>query len=161
MNKIINNVPYIKSSREFPSELSQLSVILTRTYVELASSINERTIGLFPVTKSAITGEAWYVDKNQKQQTLRQVYTFTTTANIAHNIEISGATSFMEVSRFTRCFGAFTDGTNWYGLIFGSNVAIAGQISFYITPTNIVFLTGAGAPTLTNGNIVLEWMTNP
>jgi len=161
MNKLINTVPYIKSSREFPSDPNDLSVVITRTYIEIAASINERTIGLFPVTKSAITGEAWFVDNNQKQQTLRQVYTFTTTANIPHNIELSGATTFANVSRFTRCFGAFTDGPNWYGLIFGSNVAIAGQISFYITPTNIVFLTGAGAPALTKGNIVLEWMTNP
>jgi len=154
MNNIINVTPYIKSSREFPADVNQLSVILTRSYVELATAINLRTIGLFSVNKAVITGESWYVENNQRQQSLRKVFVFTTTANIPHNID------FTTLSRFVRLFGAYTEGTNWYGLIAGSNVAIAGQISFYITPTDIVFLVGAGAPALTKGNIVLEWLSN-
>jgi len=39
--------------------------------------------------------------------------------------------------------------------------AIAGQISFYVDPTNIVILAGVGAPTITSGLIILEWLSQP
>lgn len=148
---IANQMAYLRTTREFPEELHQLSVECNKSYADVAASVNDRTIGIFPVNKQAITGEAWYLT-NQKRQTLRQVYSFTSTASIAHGINIPTVS-------ITRAYGQFTDGTNWYGLIFGSNVAIAGQISFYLTPTNIVFLTGAGAPALTSGLIVLEWLS--
>ena len=92
---------------------------------------------------------------NQRQQGFRQVYTFTSTASIAHGISV------IDPNQFTRCFGTYTDGTNSYGLIFGSNVAIAGQISFYLTATDIVFETGAGAPSVSRGRVTLEWISQP
>ena len=109
-------------------------------------------IGIFPINDPAITGESWFIT-SQRQQTIRKVYTFTTTAAIPHRIS-----NYTGIAYFTRMWGQFTDGTNWYGLISGSNVAIAGQISFFVDPTNINFLTGAGAPALTKGIIILEWM---
>lgn len=122
-------------------------------YIDVASAVNSRTIGLFPVNRPAQTGNSYFIINNQKQQTLRQVYTATTTASINHNV--IGVTP----GQFINCFGSFTDGTNSYGLIYGSNVAIAGQISFYVTSTQIVFLTGGGAPALTNLTVVLEWLS--
>lgn len=155
MTNIANGSPYLRTSREFPEDIDQLVVELSKAYIDTANNVNNRTIGLFPVNRPAIGGEAWYITANQKQQNLRQVYTFTTTANIAHGLNFTG------IDRFVRNFGEYTDGTNWYGLIHGSNVAIAGQISFYVTPTNIVFLVGAGAPAVTRGQVVLEWISFP
>jgi hypothetical protein len=64
--------------------------------------------------------------------------------------------------QFTKCSGSYTDGINSFGLFFASSVAIAGQTTFYISPTQIVFLVGAGAPVLTSGLIILEWLvTSP
>ena len=150
-------MPYIRTTRDFPIELEELSSEVNRAYLDIAQKLNDRTIGLFPTTRSAINGEAWYIEKNQKQQAFRQVYTFMA-ANLVtpvpHNIVFE---RFVE--RFTKCQGSFTDGTNFYGAIYGSSVAIAGQISFYITPTNIVILAGVGAPTITQGIIVLEWLS--
>jgi hypothetical protein len=152
---IINQVAFLKTSREFPSEIGQIANILTRAYPEIANSINDRTIGLFPSNKPAITGNAYFVYKNQKQQSLRQTYVFTGTMDIPHQID------FNQVSYIGAMYGQYTDGTNWYGLIAGTSVAIAGQISFYLTPTNITFLLGAGAPALTKGIIVIEWISQP
>ena len=151
---IVNTVPYLRTSRDFPLDVHQLGIEVNKAYIDIANAVNNRTISIFPTVRPSLTGESWFLGKAQRQQTFRQVYTFTTTAPIAHNI------TFDEISQFTRLYGQFTDGTNWYGLIAGSNVAIAGQISFYLTPTNITFLTGAGAPALTSGNIVLEWMSD-
>lgn len=147
-------MPYIRTTRDFPIELEELSSEINRAYLDIAQKLNDRTIGLFPTTRSAVNGEAWYIEKNQKQQAFRQVYPFTAAGNIIHNIDFART-----VERFTKCQGSFTDGTNYYGAIYASNVAIAGQISFYITPTNIVVLAGAGAPVITQGIIVLEWIS--
>lgn len=154
---IINQVAFLKTSREFPADIGQIANILTRSYVEIANSINDRTIGLFPSNRPAITGNAYYVYKNQKQQSLRQTYVFTTTTSMPHQID------FNQVSYIGTMYGQFTDGTNWYGLIPGTNVAggIAGEIVFYLDSTNIIFIVGAGAPALTKGIIVIEWISQP
>jgi hypothetical protein len=152
---VVNQVAYLRTTRDFQEELGQLSVEMNRAYVDIASAVNNRTIAIFPTNKPAVTGESWYFDKNQRQQGLRQIYVFTSTASIAHGINLS------RIDRFVRCWGEFTDGTNWYGLIHASSVAIPGQISFYLTPTNITFVTEAGAPTLKSGSIVLEWLSVP
>lgn len=151
----MNQVAYLRTTREFPKELDQLSVESNKAYLDVANAVNSRTIGIFPTNSPAITGESWFIT-NQRQQTLRQVYTFTTTAPITHNVNgLHGITPI----NFTRPFGTYTDGTNGYGLIFGSNVAIPNQISFYLTTTQIIFVLGAGAPALTSGRITLEWLS--
>lgn len=154
-SNVVNQVPYLRTSREFPTETDQLTVEINKAYIDTANAVNNRTISIFPVNRPAVNGESWFITNNLRQQGFRQVYIFTTTASIPHGI------NFSNVERFTNNFGEFTDGTNWYGLIHGCNVAIAGQISFYVTPTDIVFLTGGGAPSLTKGNIVLEWISQP
>lgn len=153
---VVNQVAYLRTSRSFPEDQRQLTIEVNKAYIDIANAVNERTISIFPTNRPAITGESWFVDRNRRQQGFRQVYTFTTTTSIAHGI------NFDEVYSFVRNWGEFTDSAtgNWYGLIHGSNVAIAGQISFYLTPTNIVFLTGGGAPPLTYGQIVLEWISD-
>jgi hypothetical protein len=154
-SNIANQVAFLRTTWQFPEDISSLKEELDRSYLETASCVNARIIGIFTVNKPAINGESWFITKNQKQQGLRQVYDVTSTSPINHGI------NFSRISRFTRAYGAYTDGTNWYGFIFGSNVAIAGQISFYITPTQIVFLSGGGEPSLTLGTVVLEWISFP
>lgn len=156
---VVNQVAFLRTTREFPEELHQLTVEVNKTYVDIANAVNNRIIGIFPVNRPAITGENWFITSNLRQQSLRQVYTFTTTADIPIGFKLP------RISEFTRCWGVFTDGTSWYGIIFGSNVAIAGQLSFYITtgtPTSDVirFVVGVGAPVMTKGKIVLEWISD-
>ncbi len=158
---VINQAPFLRTSRNFPSEINQLAVEVNRTYVDIANIVNNRTIGLFPVNVPAINGESWFLLKNQRQQALRQVFTFTTTADIDIGFKLSRIGIISPKS-----YGVFTDGTSFFGLIFASSVAIIGQISFYVTTGSstsdvIKFVSGAGAPTLTSGTIVLEWLSLP
>lgn len=156
MTTPISNSPFLRLQRNFPQDSTQaLTVEIDKAYVDIANSVNNRTIGIYPTNSAVTTGEAWYLGgSNSKQQSLRQIYPFTSTANILHGINFAGISQISPL-----CKGSYTDGTNWYGLIFDSPVAIAGQITFYVTPTNIVFVTGGGAPTLTSGTIVLEWIS--
>ncbi len=149
-----NVTPYLRASRSFPEDLHLISIEMNKAYIDIANAVSVRTIGLFTPNKPTITGEAWFYDNNQRHQGLRQIFTFITTAPITHAIDFNG------VNMFSRCYGEYTDGTNWYGLISGTSVAIAGQISFYLTPTQIVFQTGAGAPGLIKGILVVEWLSN-
>lgn len=152
---VFNQTPFLITSRSFPETLKDLSIETDKSYIDTANVVNMRQIGIFTSNKPAPSGEQWFYDKARKQQGFRQIYFFTTTANIPHGINVGF------ISRFTHCYGSWTDGTNWYGLIFGSSVTIAGQLSFYVTPTDIVFLSGAGVPVpLVSGIVVLEWISN-
>ena len=150
---ISNQVPFLRTSRTFPEVAQPLAIEVNKSYVDIANCVNERTIGLFSTGRPVINGESWFLSGNKKQQSFRQVYQFTATGNIPHGINTSAITGF------TKCQGEFTDGTNWYGVIFASSTTITGQVSFYITPTNIVVGAGAGAPTITAGIIILEWLS--
>lgn len=152
MNNVVNQVAFLRTSREFPEEIHQLAVEVNKSYVDIANSVNNRIISIFPTNVPAITGENWFIT-NQRQQTLRKIFTFTTTAAIPH-----GILNFTSIAYFTRMWGQFTDGTNWYGLIPANSVVIPNQTSFYVDPLNINFLVGGG-PALSKGIIVLEWMS--
>ncbi len=155
---VINQVAYLRTSRDFPEEQPQLSVEIDKSYIDIANNINVRTIGIFPVRVPAINGEGWFINQNKKQQGFRQVYDFTsaTTFPIPHGLNLQ----FIE--RFTRLWGTYTDAAgNWYGILGATSVPIAGQFTFYITATNIVFLPGAGAPFMVRGSVVLEWISQP
>ena len=156
-SNIVNQIPYLRTTRDFPEEMHQLTVELTKSYIDTANAVNNRIISIFPTNRPAITGESWFLVNNQRQQSLRQVYTFTAVGSIAHGI------NWPSVSQISaKSAGSFTDGTNWYGIIYASDVPIAGQLTFYVTPTNIVVLSGGGGvPAITNGTIVLEWLSNP
>ena len=151
----INDSPYLRSNWKFPTDDENLKIQLERSYLDIANTVNARTIGSYPTNVQAITGNKFYLKGNQPQQGFRQVYSLSGTTSIDHNVKLT------DIAGFTDAYGVFTDGTNWYGLMPGTNTAIAGQISFYISPTQIVFQSGAGAPTLTSGTIVLEWISFP
>jgi len=151
----LQSSPYLPRQRNFPNSSSQeLGVELDKSYVDIANRVNERTIGLYPINFAAITGEKWYFTSTP-QQSLRQVYQFTAAGSIAHGIQWNSA---IKIS--PRSYGSFTDGTNWFGVIYADSNPIAGQISFWVSPTNIIILAGAGANPIVSGFIDLEWISN-
>lgn len=155
-NSNFQQSPYLREQRAFPTDdLKQLSSQVDHAYIDVASKVNSRIIGLYSNNFSIITGEKWYFSgSSTSQQSLRQFYNFTATGNIPHGL------NWASVSLISpRSYGTFTDGTNWNGAIYASSVSIAGQVSFYVTPTNIVVLSGAGAPAIISGIINLEYIS--
>lgn len=153
---LLQSSPYLREQRQFPNDdVRELSNQMDHAYIDIASKVNLRVIGLFGTKFQIITGERWFFSgSSSAQQSLRQVYPFTATGNISHGL------TWASVSMISpKSYGSFTDGTNWYGVIYASSVPIAGQVSFYITPTNIVVLSGAGAPAIVSGIIVLEFIS--
>lgn len=148
--------PYLRNQRQFPNDdLKELSNQVDHTYIDIAVKVNQRIIGNYPTNVLSETGEKWYFSgPSSVQQSLRRVYLFTAAGNIPHQLNWADVSSISP-----RSYGTFTDGTNWYGCIYASSTAIAGQVTFYVTDTNIVVLSGAGAPSITSGYIVLEYVS--
>jgi len=151
---LTNVSPYLRTSRSFPEDLHEISIEINKAYIDIALCVNQRTIGIFPSNKPCNNGETWYFDSNGRHQGFRQIYTFTSFNPIPHGLD------FININTFSRNYGEYTDGTNWYGLISGTSVLIPGQVVFYVTPTNIVFVQNGTQPTITKGILVLEWLSN-
>lgn len=147
-----SNAVFLPTTIQYPKEPDELISRLNKAYEDTATRLNVKQIGIFDLVEF-LSGEQWFTAGNPqvKRQAFRHVFTLTATGNIPHNI--SALTQVL-------AYGEYTDGTNFYGLIYGSNVAIPGQVSFYVTPANIVVLAGAGAPAITSGVIVLEYLKN-
>tara|TARA_R110000868_G_scaffold121883_3_gene323339 strand:- start:8078 stop:8566 length:489 start_codon:yes stop_codon:yes gene_type:complete len=159
-SNIPNNAPFLRTSRSFPTEIQALSVELDRSYLDIANSVNSRTIGLYSTNAFVTTGDAWYVNSNQKMQTIRKIYTFTSGGTIAHGINFSNIVGFVQI------YGTFTDSLNksvqnWFPLPYVNVTGANNQINIYLDTTNINIQVGGGAPPpIAYGYVVLEFLSN-
>ena len=152
-SNIANSVAYLRTTRDFPEEPTQLRMELNKSYIDTANAVNSRTIGLYPSTRPAITGNEYFLSAN-KQQSLRQIYSVTGAGTIPHGINTSNIAGFVQI------YGSFTDGTNFYPLPWVDVTAATNQVTVYIDPTNINIVAGSGAPAIVSGTVVLEWLSN-
>jgi len=152
----IQQSPYLRQQRQFPIEnVKDLANQTDHAYIDIAQKVNARTIGVFSANVNQSTGESYYfTGSSQKQQSLRRVYNFTGAGNVPHGLNWASVAKISHQS-----FGSYTDGTSWFGAIFGTSVAVAGLVTFYVTSTNIVVVSGAGAPAISSGYIDLEWIS--
>lgn len=160
MTTNLQNSPYLQRQRNFPSkDIKELSGQLDITYIDIAQKINDRTVGLFAINFPVITGEAWYLQgQPRKQQTLRQVYIITGPGPV---ITIPHGIILTQISGFTKIYGTFTNGTNWYPLPYVDVLSATNQVNVIVDPTNIVITAGAGTPpTITSGWVILEWLSS-
>lgn len=158
-SNVINQSPFIRTTREFPLEGQRLQQELSRTYLDIAAYMNVRTIGLYPTTNGANTGNAYFIG-GDRYQSIRKFFVVTSTADIELGFKLSSIFSIVQA------YGSYDSGTSKYGLIYATNVGLAGQISFWIeedgasTKTDLIkFDVGAGAPTFDKGFIVIEWLS--
>lgn len=154
MNNSVNNVAYLPTTRIFPFEIKELSIEMNRSYIDIANAVNNRTISIFPSNKPVITGESWFI-KNQKQQSLRQVFSLTGLTSFNHGLNLNN------ISTITQVRGMFTDGTNYYPLPYvASTMKMGSQVNVYVSPTQIVILPGVDTPAFSSGFILLEWLAD-
>ncbi len=153
-SNIANQSPYLRTSREFPKDLDQLTATLNKIYLDIANGVNARTIGIYPTNKPVIIGDSWFIG-GHKFQALRQIYEVTGTGTIEHRIDLAS------IKAFTHIYGTFTDGTNWYPLPYVDAVAATNQVSLYVDPTFIQIIGGGGGgqPVVQSGFVVLEWIS--
>lgn len=156
MSNIPNHVSYLPTTRNFPPDLKQLTVEINKTNVDIANAVNNSIDGFFSTTTPALTREAWYYFQNQKQQTFRKLYLFTSPGSIAHEI-----LNYPSIAGFSRIWGTFVDtGGVWHTLPYVDVTSATNQITITVNSTDINIIAGAGAPpTISSGFIVLEWLS--
>lgn len=152
--QISNQAPFLRVQRNFPPEQDELLVELDKSYLDIASAVNQRTISTFATDLTYLTGEQWFLQGNPRTlSSFRQVYPITGTGSYIHDID------FNRIQGFSRIWGTFTDGTVFYPLPYVDETSATNQISINLTSTNIVITAGAGSPpTISNGLVVLEWI---
>ncbi len=150
---VLNRSPYLRTTRDFPVDSQKLSEELDKSYLDIASAVNLRTIGIYPSNKPVSTGESWYYNQNIKQVSLRQVYNLTSLASFDHGL------NFNTIANFSKVTGTLFDGTNYYPLPYVSHVP-AECVGLYVTPTQVIVHAGATPPAFVRGIIILEWLSN-
>ena len=152
-----NKSPYLRTSRNFPTDSQALSVEISKAYLDLANNVNVRSIGIF-ADAPTITGNSWFFGgSTSKMQTLREAYSFTgpSPVSITHGIKFNTIIGFVSI------YGTFTDGSNWYPLPYVDVVSATNQVNVVVNPTNIVITAGSGSPpTISSGYVVIEWLSN-
>lgn len=159
MNDILK-APFLRTSRNFPEDPKLLQSEINRSYVDIARGVNNRTIGFFVSNKSIANGEQWFINKNSRQQGLRQVFKWDdNNLTIAHGIDFDSLTNFIRI--YGSFFGTFAGGaTFWCPLPYVDATNVTNQIMIQVNSTNIVITKGATAPAVSKGTLVLEWLGN-
>lgn len=157
LNTIVNTVPYLRTSREFPEDITRLCQEVNKSYIDIAGAVNNRVIGLFPSNRPAITGKRYFITPGRTNQSLRQVYLFT---SFTSPLSIPHGINFIDIAQFASMYGTAFDGTNYYPLPYVDETLATNQISVKIDSSNIIITLGATAPTITSGLITLEWLVN-
>ena len=153
-SNVINTTPYLRTSREYPQDdMHELAVEINKTYVDVANAVNQRTIGLYPTNRPAVTGNSFFFT-SQRLQELRQIYQFSSAGAIPHRINT------LNIVGFSQIYGCFTDGTIWYPLPYVNVTAANNQVSITVDANNINITAGAGAsPAITSGWVILSWIS--
>jgi len=158
---VVNQVAYLPTSRNFPEEIKQLTVEATKSYIDTANAVNVRTIGIFPINRPAVTGESWFITKNQKQQSLRQVYTF---GAIAPGTELDIPHGITNFTTFTKIYGVVTTNIPDYRpLPYVDPATLTTGMAILVGNVagvpSIRIVLGATAVPVTSGIAVLEWLS--
>ena len=154
---VVNQISYLRTSRNFPDELEQLTVELDRSYIDIANTVNQRTIGIFPTNVPAVTGESYYFT-TARQQSLRQIYPFGAIAAGGAPLSIPYKTAgFTQFSRiYATCI---TDQPDYRPIPYAS-IAANANIDIRVDSSNIIIAVGASSPNIISGFAVIEWISN-
>ena len=158
-------VPYIITSRQFPtSDPKQLETELTKSYEDISYGVNARTIGIFNKFQ-IVTGDQYYADNTspmnpiQFRQGYRQLFAF---GAIATGVTFPIAHGISGITELVHCYGnCITDIPDFRPIPYSTaTVDVTLQIELRVTDTQIIIINGAGAPNITSGTIILEYLLN-
>jgi len=163
-------VPYLPTTQNFPTEdTSQLQNTLSKSYTDIAQSVNTRTIGIYNTIQIA-TGNKYFTNQNinpanaiQYRQSFRQLFSFgaiAAGANITITHGITGITQFVIWNGSCVTDASVIVNAKYEPIPFVSTANINQQISVYANDTIITITNGAGNNNILSGTITLEYLLN-
>ncbi len=153
---IHNRQSFLITSRFFPPDLTLLTPVLNKSYIETAQAMNDRTIGVHEPVE-VVTGEKWLESANPitQRQSFRKVFDFLTIATgatLTINHEIVG------LDQFTKTTGeCVTDFPDFRSIPYSSATLLTNNIETRRTNTQIIIINGATSPNILRGIVVLEY----
>lgn len=154
-----SNAVYLPTTTNYPSDLQELIIRLNSTYVDIATRLNTKEIGIYNLSEF-LTAQQWFTAGNPQQfrDAYRTVYSIGTIAAGATSTTAHGLTN---VTAFTHIYGTCITATVDYRPIpYSSATATNAQIELKVDATNITIINGAGAPQITSALVVLEYLKN-
>lgn len=147
---------YLPTSRDFQQDDQNLRLLLSRSYTDVANSVNLKVNGVFETVETQNSEQFFGTPNNQnkKRYAFRKAFTFGAiiagaTTTIAH--AITGVTSY------TNIYGTAITSTDNRPIPHASVTANA-NIEVIVDSTTITINNGAGGPDITSGIIILEYL---
>jgi hypothetical protein len=150
----LENSPFVPTTRNFNGSDDQIRIMLNAYLTIVANAVNIREISQYDLIE-LINGQQFFdpTDAQKKRYSFRKVFEFDDSdLNFPHGITDITICTYIGG-------GAVTVAGNFIPIPYVS-VVLANQIEIDVTPTNIIITKGAGAPVITDGIIILEYLKN-
>ena len=146
-------------SFEFPLEQDEFRNTVDNTYKRIANSVNTKVGGLYPLQEIAAFKQYYTAnDPFVFRNVYRKIFSFGAIAAGATLLIPHGITTFTEMTVIEgHCI---TDIIDYRPIPYVSNANVNQQISIRVTSTDIVIVNGSGAPNITQGTAILEYVKN-
>ena len=161
--------PYLPTSKSFLGSLEDTQTELGKTYIEIARTINSRTIGIFN-TFQIVTGDQYFsngvpgaTSSNSTRQSYRQAYMLGSvatgaTTTIPHGI--NGLTQIVHLYGNCIATPSATPNAIYRPLPFVDCTNVTYCTALYMDNSNIYVQNGAGADAIVSGTIIVEYLLN-
>jgi hypothetical protein len=159
--------PYLKVQWLFPNtDLKDMSAQMDKAYIDIASKVNDRVIGIYPERKIVPTGSKWYLNGYTRAlQTFREVIVFPAMASGTFlNID----TGVPNLISFTSINGvaALDTGTDWRPLPYVDPSLLTTSMTVLVEPNpsggnqSVKVVLGATAPNISAAYVTIEWLSS-
>lgn len=157
--------PYLLTSRNFPDQMSLLTPVLSKAYIDTANNVNISTNGIYE--KVQVDTRNKYFNDGQperKRQSYRQVYTLDALPN-AGTSTIPININLISTSQFVNIYGVANRPSVRSVPIPFVNVGTPGdgiqlEVDWVGPPSQIIITTTTGNWTAYSAIIVLEYILN-
>lgn len=149
---------YLPTARQFPQEWALLEPQLSKSWFDLASAVNARTIGIYE-TFQAVNGDRWFnpVAPADRRQSYRKVFPI---GAIAAGVTSTTAHGIKGFTAFNRIYGTAQTAGDFRPVPYASATAVNNNIEIKVSLTDIIIINGAGAPNILGVLVVLEYFLN-
>ena len=146
---------YVPTYRNFQQDEEELKLLLASSYTNLATSLNLKINGVFDVVEVQ-TGSQYNdpLDPQNKKFSFRKMF-YIDPAALTFNHDITDAVLY------TAIYGTLITATpDFRPLPYVDVVNITNQTGIRVNATQVIISNGAGAPAITGGIVVLEYLKN-
>lgn len=153
--------PYLRTTRNFPDDPEKLSDEMDKAYIDTAAAVNNRTIGLYPSSRPIVTGNSYFIFRDQRQQSLRKVYPF---GAIAPGTELDIPIGYANFDQFAMIYGTVvTNVPDYRPLPYIDCITLTTGMTILVAPVggvNVIrIILGATAVPVVRGIAILEWIS--